>query len=72
MTMLINVQSEEAQKRKEFNRKYAKNAVLSDLVQKLRLTAPVIYYETSKSMNASRMTQSELNDDRKVFFKHLE
>jgi len=30
--MLMQVQTDEAQKRKDFNHKYAKNAVLSDII----------------------------------------
>jgi hypothetical protein len=45
MTILMKVQSDEAQKRKLFNLKYGRNIVLTSPSLKLRQTAPVIYFE---------------------------
>jgi cell fate (sporulation/competence/biofilm development) regulator YmcA (YheA/YmcA/DUF963 family) len=71
MAILIKVQGQEAHKRKEFNRKYAKNAVFADLTQRLRQTAPVIYFEPGKQSSKAKVAQSQ-NTEQTSFFKNIE
>lgn len=71
MALIINVQSQDANARKEFNTKYAKYCVVPEMLKKLRQNPPAIYFEASKSPQ-NHLAKTQVPEDKKVFFKQLE